>query len=929
MADGMELSINELLAKFKEVDLSVEEAFESYETLRKKVEQDRSNIGSLNILERRLVRAVFGEEPDVITEEHLEVFAKILHSLRNSQPSNNSGTEKFPFQNEAEIGNGGLSGFSTKMEKNGTTEIGMEHNGKEFYRTLNNAIRQAISLSQKKLTIGVAALYLLPPYKDGKEAFFPKDEIINKAKEINAELDNEYSEKTIRQAVSRVINNEELTDYKRSEDGYRLIDSVRNKITKTLERLWEEQLEKKKLSGSGDILGMTEDFKMFFSSYIDGNGQRIYREKIISLITEENSRSLSVDFAHILSFMPSIAERLLEEPDDVLLAAEDAVGLVLRDEFFQENPPRIHVRFYNLPKTIEPRFVSPDHINNFIQIRGVVTRLSSIEPFVSRAVFVCRDCGNEMIRLQREYSLKLVRPVKCDECGSKNIELDAEKSRFRRYQTATIQDTPEKLKGGQLPRNLNIVLLDDLCDSIIPGDRVLLTGTLRLLEGEEDNKPVKKVVLIVNHIEKESKDEEDITVTPDEEKRILEEVKSPEYKRKLVQSFAPTVHGYENEKLGILLSLFGGHDEYSPAGERKRKRIHILLVGDPGTAKSHLLDFTAKVAPRAVRASGKGASGVGLMAAAKKDNITGRWTVDAGTLVLADNGFAIIDELDKMSREDRNSLHEPMEQGSVYFAKAGLNMVLNARATVIAAANPKFGKINKNKTLPEQIDLPPSLMSRFDLIFTFINTVDEKKDKLVAEAILKRWYEGERIKPPYSPEFLKKLIVYARKKIKTLKLDPQLKEDIQQYYSRLRKRLKNSEGFSITPRQLEAVLRLAEAHARMHLRDTVTKEDFEVAVNLLEYSLQRAAIDEEGTIDVSVIEVGRSSRRLRLKQMVLEAIERLQSSSDWGAPKEDVIEEIQQLDFKRVEIEEMLKELMESGEVYQPRGGYYKILSQD
>ncbi|NJE02111.1 minichromosome maintenance protein MCM [Thermococcus sp. JdF3] len=923
------VDINDVILRVEELNLRVEDLFRSHEEIKKKIhEKGASNIGSFSFLARKAVKAIFGEEVGVITQEHLDAFAKILHQIKAEISDEESRKKFFPPFSEEENGKKDTESVPSQKEKEEKDKIQKEkqENLREIFELQLQAIKRTVELNKQHDSLVILALC-------HERDYVTYSNLIDKVTQINKVLGKRYANSSLRQAISRVGNDTNIVEKKVSRDVryFRLLPEVREEICETFTKLLEHEQAKKGLKSldGSDREAMIEAFKTFISSYVGENEKKIYREKLASLMTEESKKSLDIDFIHLSSVLECIPKKLLEEPEEVILAAEDAVELVLKEEFFQDNPPQIHVRFYNLPKTLEPRSVGPEQINRFIQVRGVVTRLSSIEPFISKAVFLCKDCGNEIIRMQREYSTKLIKPTKCDACGSKNLELDAEKSRFRRYQTATIQDPPEKLKGGQLPRNLNIILLDDLCDNIIPGDRVIITGTLRLLEGEEDNKPVKKFVLIVNHIEKESKDEEDITVTPEEEQRILEEVKSPEYKRKLIQSFAPTVHGYENEKLGILLSIFGGHDEYSPVGERKRKRIHVLLVGDPGTAKSHLLDFTARIAPRAVRTSGKGASGVGLMAAAKKDNITGRWTVDAGTLVLADNGFAIIDELDKMSKEDRNSLHEPMEQGSVYFAKAGLNMVLNARATVIAAANPKFGKINRNKTLPEQIDLPPSLMSRFDLIFTFINTVDEKKDKMVAEAILKRWYEGERIKPPYSPEFLKKLIIYARKKIKTLKLDPQLNEEIQEYYLKLRKRLKNSEGFSVTPRQLEAVLRLAEAHARMHLHDTVTKEDFEVAVSLLEYSLQRAAIDEEGNVDVTILEIGRSSRQLKLKQKVLEAIERRQASGDWGTPKEDIIEDVQQLGFKRVEVEEMLKELMESEEVYQPRSGYYKIMEKD
>ncbi|AHL22798.1 minichromosome maintenance protein MCM [Thermococcus nautili] len=926
MAVGAEnINIKDVLSRAEELDLSVEDLFRSHEEIKKEIDKKGAlNIGSFDFLARKAIKAVFGEEIGVITQEHLEVFAKILHQIKSEILDNDSRKKFFPPFPEGEKGKKDTESFpfQKEMEEKDNIQKEKQENLRDTIELQLQAIKRTVELNKQHDSLVILALC-------HERDYVAYSDLIDKVTQINKVLGKRYANSSLRQAVSRVGNDTNIVEKKVSRDVryFRLLPEVRDEICETFTKLLEHEQAKKGLKSldGGDRKAMIEAFKTFILSYTEGNGEKIYREKLASLLTEESKKSLEIDFVHLSSVLERIPKKLLEEPEEVISAAEDAVELILKEEFFKDNPPHIHVRFYNLPKTLEPRFVSPEHINRFIQVRGVVTRLSSIEPFISEAVFVCRDCGNEMPRIQREYSLKLERPVKCNACGSKSIELNPEKSTFRKYQSATIQDLPERLKGGQLPRQLNVILLDDLCDTITPGDRVIMSGTLRLIEGEEENKPVRKVVLIVNHVEKESKDEEDIKITPEEERRILEEVKSPDYKKKLIQSFAPTVHGYENEKLGILLSLFGGHDEYSPAGERKRKRIHVLLIGDPGTAKSHLLDFTARIAPRAVRASGKGASGVGLMAAAKKDNITGRWTVDAGTLVLADNGFAIIDELDKMSKEDRNSLHEPMEQGSVYFAKAGLNMVLNARATVIAAANPKFGKINRNKTIPEQIDLPPSLMSRFDLIFTFINTVDEEKDQLVAEAILKRWYEGERVRPPYSPEFMRKLIVYARKKIKATRLDPQLKEEIQKYYAELRKRLKNKEGFSITPRQLEAILRLAEAHARMHLRDTVTKEDFDVAVNLLEYSLQKAAIDEEGDIDVSILEIGQSSKRRNLKQRVLEVIEKLQDSGEWGASREDIIEEVQQFGFKRVEVEKALRELMESGEVYQPKGGYYKI----
>jgi len=875
------------------------------------------------------------DQPQDIT---LETFAKILHSTRDESTqkfSRGKNTPSFPLPGKEKED---ISFSPIPKGKIGEEGKSKGKIGEEFYFTLLKAIMSSDLTNKPYDAIPIAVLHLSNKPMTRSELDKKVNELHDllkgpRLKEVLGGKKEEYSPKSLGNAIDSVVNNTYIV--KREEERkiqyYSLLPEIRDKIFKTLEEIWEQEMAKAELEAQSITERETtiKAFVNFFRHYVDDDGKKVYLEAIKDILVKDPRRSLEIDFTHLNAFHPELAEALLEWPEDVISPAEDAIQIILMEDLSIEEPFKIHARFYNLPKTLEPRFVGPEYINKFIQVRGIITRLSSIEPFVSRAVYLCKDCGHEMVRLQKPYSVKLRKPTKCENCGSRNIELDPDKSTFLRYQSSIIQDQPERLKGGQMPRQLHMVFLEDLCDTVIPGDRVTVTGILRMVEEARDTRPVRRIVFIANHVEKESKDVEDIKITPEEEQRILKEVKSPDFKEKLIRSFAPTVYGYRNEKFGILLSLFGGEDEHSPTGEPKRRRIHVLLIGDPSTAKSHLLGFASQIAPRAVEASGTGATGVGLTAAANRDELTGKWTVDAGTLVLADQGFAIIDELDKMNKNDRDHFHVPMEQGKIAIAKAGINMVLNARATIIAAANPRLGIFNRMKTPFEQIDLPPTLFSRFDLLFIFLDEPNPKHDEQVAEAILERWYKPEEVQPPYSPEFLQKIIAYARKKIKTLKITPEAYEELKNFYVKVRKRVKavdKNVPIPITARQLEAMIRLAEACARMRLSDVVTKEDAEEAKKLIEYTLRKVAMDEEGNLDVSIIEVGKSSRKINKEATILDIIKELQDLEDWGAPRDDIIKEAARQGMSMTEAKAILERLLDEKRVYMPKGGYYKVM---
>uniref|UniRef100_UPI002607AA9D AAA family ATPase n=1 Tax=Thermococcus sp. TaxID=35749 RepID=UPI002607AA9D len=411
---------------------------------------------------------------------------------------------------------------------------------------------------------------------------------------------------------------------------------------------------------------MISRFAGFLRGYVDDNGNEVYINRLKDLLTLTPRRSLAIDWAHLNSFDPELAEELLENPEESIASAEDAIQIVLREPpLLVEREFKVHARFYNLPHTLLVKELGSEHINRLIQVEGIITRVSEVKPFVERAVFVCKDCGNEMARLQKPYE-NLVKPAKCDACGSKNIELDVEKSRFINFQSFRLQDRPESLKGGQMPRFVDAILLDDLVDTALPGDRVLLTGILRvILEGKE-KRPIFKKVLEVNHIEQLSKEIEELEISPEDEQKIRELAKRKDIVDAIVDSIAPAIWGHKTVKKGIALALFGGVQRTLPDGTKLRGESHVLLVGDPGVAKSQILRYVANLAPRAIYTSGKSSSAAGLTAAAVRDEFTGSWVLEAGVLVLADGGFALIDEFDKMSDRDRSAIHEALEQQSYH-----------------------------------------------------------------------------------------------------------------------------------------------------------------------------------------------------------------------------------------------------------------------
>jgi replicative DNA helicase Mcm len=689
------------------------------------------------------------------------------------------------------------------------------------------------------------------------------------------------------------------------------------------------------------VISTKPKWKEFFTRY--------YKPVIQQLaVSDAKTKSLTVEFQDIVKFDVRLSEELLSNPGKVLKDAEDALHLV---DLPVKRKVSAFVRIVKIPKKTQIRDLRSDHINTLVSIEGTVRKITDVRPRIINAAFECARCGN-VVYIPQEGSGKFLEPSYCS-CNEEKkgvFRLLFKESTFEDYQRIKIQESPEDLKGGEQPQTLDINVNNDLAGVVTPGERIVVNGILRSVQKiNKDGKTIYfEIYTDCNSIELEEQMFEELEITPEEEEAIIKLSKDPQIFKKFTNSIAPSIYGYDEIKEAVALQLFSGIVKNLPDGTRIRGDIHVLLVGDPGIAKSQILRYVINLAPRGVYASGKSASSAGLTAAAVKDDFDGSWTLEAGALVLADMGIAAIDEIDKMKAEDRSSLHEAMEGQTISVAKAGILATLKCRCALLGAANPKLGRFNAFDNIPEQINMPPSLMSRFDLIFILQDVPEEKRDASIAGHILRSHYAGElgahhkhnpsgyvteasvndaamTIKPDIDAQLLRKYIAYAKRKVFPIMTD-EARERITKFYLELRKSGDAENApVAVTARQLEGLVRLAEACARMRLSDRVNIQDVERTINIVMTSLKQVGMDREtGKLDIDILTVGvGKSQRERIKDLKNIIMELAREYGSGGVPLDRIVDKAGEHGISKEKVEKEIRKLKEIGEIFEPKVGHY------
>lgn len=644
---------------------------------------------------------------------------------------------------------------------------------------------------------------------------------------------------------------------------------------------------------------------------------RSYRSDII-LMLQRSQRRLIVSIDDVRTRNPELAEGLLQQPFDFAQAFDRALKEVVQTlpntTASQTSEDTTYYCAFSGSfgqYTCNPRTLSSSFLNRMVSLEGIVTRCSLVRPKVIKSVHYNENKKTFHFREYKDQTMTAsgattssVYPHEDDEGNPLITEYGY--CTYRDHQTISLQEMPERAPAGQLPRGVDVILDDDLVDSCKPGDRVQLVGIYRSLGNRNagNSTAIFKTIILANNIfllsAKSGGGAPVATITDVDIRNINKIAKKKNLFDLLSQSLAPSIYGHEYIKKAILLMLLGGQEKNLENGTHLRGDVNILMVGDPSTAKSQLLRFILNTAPLAIATTGRGSSGVGLTAAVTSDKETGERRLEAGAMVLADRGVVCIDEFDKMSDIDRVAIHEVMEQQTVTIAKAGIHTSLNARCSVVAAANPLFGQYDTHKDPHKNIALPDSLLSRFDLLFVVTDDIEDARDRQISEHVLRMHRyrqpgteEGapvreqsqqtlgvgvdteadtNRVTDVYekynqmlhagvtvtsgrgsnkrvevlSIPFIKKYIQYAKSRIRPV-LTSAASERISEIYVALRNddmQGNQRKTSPMTVRTLETIIRLATAHAKSRLSNQVEEVDALAAEGILRFALFKEVYED-------------------------------------------------------------------------------------
>ncbi len=677
---------------------------------------------------------------------------------------------------------------------------------------------------------------------------------------------------------------------------------------------------------------LANDLEKFLKAFKDRDSNYKYFDRINNMMAS-GVQSLIVDYIDLDSYNPFLAKEITHKPDEYLEAFNEAVLSILREihpDYEQEIREKIRVRIGNYTVQKGLREINADLINKLVSISGMVVRSSEVKPLAKKVAYKCTNC-NTVTEAQLK-GLVMKKPLKCPACSEKELEMDPESSLFIDFQLVRLQELPEDLPAGQLPHYIEVTVMSDLVDQCRPGDRIILTGIIRI--EQEQLVPQAKTSLFRlrmegNNIEylggragsKDTRSVERILISTEDERQIRTIASKPDAYEKLIASFAPHIYGHEPIKEAILLLIVGSVTKRLEDGSTRRGDINVLLVGDPGTAKSEMLKFTAKIAPRGLYTSGRGSTAAGLTAAVIRDK-SGIMMLEAGAVVLGDQGIVCIDEFDKIKPEDRSALHEVMEQQTCSVAKGGIVATLNARTSILSASNPIYGKYDPYKNITENVNLPVPLLTRFDLIFIVRDSPDKEKDNLIASHILEIHRNTEQAaRPAIDIDLFSKYLAYT-KQIEPA-LTPEAIDIVRSYYMDMR-RIESEGMITVTPRQLEGLIRLASARARLLLKDMVEAEDAQRAIYLVDQMMRTAGVDvNTGKTDLGVL-YGKPQSVVSKEKTFMELFRELTGTENNDVEDKVLVDELVKTGkFSDEEARKYIQKFNREGQIFERRSGFW------